>query len=108
MSEETFRGALRIRDWFTLHQENLRKPERAAAAEEALHKVQTMMKTRSPAVGITARDVYNGRKFCDDAEAAQKLLEQWKAEGSVEEFQRKPEGAGRPTTAYRLPPMSRG
>ncbi len=108
VSEETFRDALRIRDWFTQHQENLRKPERAAADEEALLKVQTVMKTRSPAVGITARDLYNGRKVCDNAEAAQKLLEQWKAEGSVEEFQRKPEGAGRPTTAYRLPPLRRG
>ncbi len=107
VSEATLRDALRIRDWFTLHQENLRKPERAAADEEALHKVQAMMKARSPAVGITARDLYNGRKVCDNAEAALKFLEQWKAEGSVEEFQRKPEGAGRPTTAYRLPPLSR-
>lgn len=108
VGEETVRDALRIRDWFTLHQENQRKPQRAAVDEDALQKAQAMMKARSPAFGITARDLYNSRKVCDNAEAARKLLEQWKADGNVEEFERKPEGAGRPTNAYRLPPLRRG
>ena len=107
LDEQTLRDALRTRDWFTLHQENLRKPQRAAADEHARLKVKSLMLDRSPAVGITARDLYNGRLVCADAETAQKLLKQWTAEGRIEEFQRKPEGAGRPTTAYRLASLGR-
>jgi hypothetical protein len=108
VDESTVRGALRIRDWFNLHQEALRTPQRAAADDDAWRKAQSMMGDRSSAIGITARDLYNGRRVCSNANEAQRLLTQWETEGRVESFERKPaEGAGRPTTAYRLAPLGR-
>jgi hypothetical protein len=102
------RSALQIRDWFTQHQDALRTPQRAAADDDAWHKTQAMMRDRSATVGITARDLYNGRRVCRNADEAQRLLTQWETEGRVESFERKPaEGAGRPTTAYRLAPLGR-
>ena len=56
---DTMRKALRVRDWFTLHQENLRKSQRTAADEQAWQKAKSVMLDRSSA-GITARDLYNG------------------------------------------------
>jgi hypothetical protein len=47
------------------------------------------------------RDLYKGG-CCRDATIAQRLLAKWKAEGRIDEFMRKPEGAGRPAIAYRL------
>src|SRR5262249_12761461 len=104
----TVECSLRIRDWFNLHQKALRTPQRAAADDAAWHKAQIMMRDRSPNVGITTRDLYNGRRVCGNAAEAQRLLTQWQNEGRVEPFERKPlEGAGRPTTAYRLAPLGR-
>jgi hypothetical protein len=106
--EQTARNALLIRDWFNRHQDALRAPQRAAADDDAWRKAQTMMRDRSPAVGITTRDLYNGRRVCRNSAEAQRLLTQWLAEGRVVPFERKPpEGAGRPTTAYRLAPLRR-
>jgi len=108
VDEDSVRGALQIRDWFNRHQDALRTPQRAAADDDAWHKAQGMMRDRSPAVGITARDLYNGRRVCGDSETAQRLLTQWENEGRIGSFERKPaEGAGRPTTAYRLAPLGR-
>ena len=76
------RDALRIRDWFNQHQDALRTPQRAAADDDAWDKAQAMMRDRSPAVGITARDLYNGRRVCSDSETAQRLLTQWETEGA--------------------------
>jgi uncharacterized protein DUF3987 len=105
---ETFRDAVRIRDWFNLHQENLRKSQRAFADDDAWGTAQAIMRNRSPQFGITSRDLYTGRRVCGTAAEAQRLLAQWKTEGRIESFERKPaEGAGRPTTAYRLAPLSR-
>jgi hypothetical protein len=67
-----------------------------------------MIRDRATNVGITARDLYNGRRVCGDSETAQRLLTQWENEGRIESFERKPaEGAGRPTTAFRLAPLGR-
>ena len=108
LNEQTARNALQIRDWFNRHQDALRAPQRAAADDDAWRKAQTMMRDRSPAVGITTRDLYNGRRVCRSSVEAQRLLTQWLAEGRVEPFERKPpEGAGRPTTGYRLAPLGR-
>ena len=108
LDEHSVRNALRIRDWFNLHQAALRTPQRAAFEDDAWHTTQAMLRDRSPAVGITARDLYNGRRVCGDSKTAQRFLTQWKTEGKVEHFERKPaEGAGRPTTAYRLAPLGR-
>jgi Protein of unknown function (DUF3987)/CHC2 zinc finger len=108
VDENSVRGALQIRDWFNHHQGTLRTPQRAAADDDAWHKTQAMMRDRSAAIGITTRDLYNGRRVCRNADEAQRLLTQWETEGRVESFERKPtEGAGRPTTAYRLAPLGR-
>ncbi len=108
LDAQTARDGLRIRDWFNLHQDALRRPQRAAAGEDAWHKTQAMLRDRSPAVGITARDLYNNRLVCTNRSQAEKFLAQWVREGRVEPFQRKPaEGAGRPTIAYRLAPLGR-
>jgi hypothetical protein len=108
LNEQTARAALQIRDWFNLHQDRLRMPQRADADNEAWGKAQEMMRNRSAAIGITSRDLYNGRRVCRDADEAHRLLRQWEDLGRVEPFGRKPaEGAGRPTTAYRLAPLGR-
>ncbi len=109
VDEETAREALAIRDWFTLHQEALRTPQRAAADDDAWSKAETMLRDRAANHGITARDLYNGRRVCRDADAAQRLLSLWVSEGKLTAFERRPsEGAGRPTTAYRLAKLGRG
>ena len=46
----TARDALRIRDWFNLHQDALRMSQRAAADDDAWRKAQSMMRDRSPNV----------------------------------------------------------
>jgi hypothetical protein len=108
LDEQTTRNAMQIRDWFNLHQDALRTPQRAAADDDAWHKAQAMMRDRSATTGITPRDLYNGRRVCRNADEAQRLLTQWETEARVESFERKPtEGAGRPTTAYRLAPLGR-
>ena len=67
-----------------------------------------MLKDRAATHGITARDLYNGRRVCRDASQAHRLLTQWENEGRITHFERKPtEGAGRPATAYRLAPLGR-
>jgi hypothetical protein len=108
LDERSVRDALRIRDWFNLHQDALRTPQRAKVEDDAWHTTQAMLRDRCLAVGITARDLYNGRRVCGDSRTAQRFLTQWETEGKVESFERKPaEGAGRPTTAYRLAPLGR-
>jgi hypothetical protein len=59
-----------------------------------------MMRQRGQQFGITGRDLYKGG--CSrNATTMKQLLAKWKAEGRIEEFMRKPDGAGRPTIAYR-------
>jgi Protein of unknown function (DUF3987) len=106
LDEHSVRNALRIRDWFNLHQDRLRTPQRAAADDDAWHKAQAMMRER-PAVGITPRDLYTGRRVCGDSETAKRFLTQWESEGRVESFERKHAGAGCPATAYRLAQLGR-
>ncbi|MGI8482436.1 MAG: DUF3987 domain-containing protein [Chthoniobacterales bacterium] len=108
LDEQTWRDALAIRDWFTLHQEALRTPQRAAVDDDAWNKAEGMLRDRAANVGITARDLYNGWRVCRDAAAAERLLTLWVSEGRLTSFERKPEGAGRPTTAYRLARVGRG
>ena len=43
-----------------------------------------------------------------DVATARRLLAQWREQGRVIPFERKPEGAGRPTTAYKLAVKVRG
>ena len=97
VDEHSVRNALRIRDWFNLHQDALRTSQRANVDDDAWHTAQAMMRDRSPAVGITARDLYNGHRVCGDSKTAKRLLKQWETEGEIESFERKPaDGAGRP------------
>jgi hypothetical protein len=109
LDEHSLRNALRIRDWFNLHQDRLRTPQRAAADEDAWHKAQTMMRERDPAVGITARDLCTGYRVCRDSKTAEHLLTQWETEARIESFERKrADGPGRPPgIAYRLAPLGR-
>ncbi len=104
----TMRDALQIREWFSKHQDALRGPQRAAADDDAWDKAHAMLRDRATTFGITARDLYNGRRVCNNAPAAERLLTLWVSEGKLESFERKPEGAGRPTTAYRLARVGRG
>ncbi len=106
LDAETMRNALRIRDWFTAHQEELRAPERVVAEDSAWEKAEALM--RSLPAGITPRDLYTGHRVCRDAATAERLLAQWEEQGRVVSFERKPEGAGRPTTAYKLAAKVRG
>jgi hypothetical protein len=107
VDERSVRDALRIRDWFNLHQAALRTPQRAAVDEDAWHKVQAMMRDRDPAVGIIAGDLYDGYRVCRDSKTAKRLLTQWETEGRIQSFERKHVGAGRPTIAYTLTPWGR-
>jgi len=100
LAAETMHKALCIRNWFTEHQEALRAPERVAADDAAWERTEALMRTM-PA-GITARDLYKGERVCRDAVTARRLLAEWQEQGRVIPFERKPEGAGRPTTAYKL------
>jgi hypothetical protein len=107
VDEHSVRNALRIRDWFNLHQDALRTPQRAAADEDAWHKAQAMIRERATAVGVTLRDLYDGRRVCRDSQTAKRLATQWETEGRIVSFERKPDGAGRPTIAYTLTPSGR-
>jgi hypothetical protein len=106
LDDQTFRNALQIRNWFTLHQENLRKPQRAAADENDWHKAQTLMRSRDRNVGITPRDLIN-LGIAKSRQEADEYLARWKTEGRIEAFPRTHEGAGRPTIAYRLAALGR-
>ncbi len=106
LDEATMRDALRIRDWFNEHQNELRAPERAAADDSAWERAEALI--RSMPAGVTARDLYNGRRVCNDATTAKRLLGEWEKQGRVVAFERKPDGAGRPTIAYKLAPKVRG
>lgn len=102
IEEQCARNAIQIRDWFTRHQTAFLTPQRVANDDAAWPKAEELMRSRSPEIGITARDLYTGRRVCEDSDNAKRLLSQWQKEGRVIAFERKPEGAGRRTTAYRL------
>jgi hypothetical protein len=107
LDEHSVRNALRIRDWFNLHQDRLRTPQRAAVEDDAWDKTKRMLRDNSPA-GITARDLYNGRRVCGNSETAQRLLTQWEKEGKILSSERpSTERGGRPTTVYRLAALGR-
>jgi hypothetical protein len=105
LDEQTMRNAITILEWFTAHQNALRAPQRVAADDKAWEKVQALMKDRPH---VTARDLYTGHRVCRNAAIAQALLDAWKGERRIESFDLTHEGAGRPTTAYRLAKRPRG
>jgi len=107
LDERTMQNALRIRDWFNLHQARLRQPEKTAAEDDAWHKAKAILGDRSSVIGITARDLYKNRGLFTSVEDTNRFLSKWVSEGRIERFQRKPEGSGRPTAAYRLAPLGR-
>ena len=48
------------------------------------------------------RDLYRGRRIADDKAEAERLVQIWIEEGRLRAEERKPSGAGRPTTVYSL------
>lgn len=102
LAPEQAQAALTIRDWFTLHQKALREPQKVAADDKAWEKTQALIRDRPAEKGVTPRDLYTGNRVCRTALEAERLLAQWGKEGRVVAFERRSQGAGRPTTAYRL------
>ncbi|MGB8170338.1 MAG: DUF3987 domain-containing protein [Chthoniobacteraceae bacterium] len=101
LDAQTVRLALTIRDWFNAQQRAFLAPQRVAADDAAWEKTEELLKKSPDHLGITARDLYNGHRVCRDAASAAALLSEWQAAGRIESIDRKPDGAGRPTTAYR-------
>jgi hypothetical protein len=106
INEFTIRDALTIRDWFNKHQEVFRSSQQVAVEDAAWAKIDRMLSDRG-AAGITARDLYTGRRVCRDRLTAERLLEGFVRDGLLVPFKRKPNGAGRPTTAYRRTTLNR-
>jgi hypothetical protein len=106
INELTIRDALTIRDWFNRHQEVFRSSQQVAVEDAAWAKIERMLRDRG-AAGITPRDLYSGRRVCRDRPAAERLLEGFVRDGLLAPFERKPNGAGRHTTAYRRTTVGR-
>src|SRR5262249_10988892 len=84
LTEQTMQDALRIRDWFNLHQERLRQPEKAAAEDDVWHKAKAILGDRSSVIGITARDLYKNRGVFANVEDTNRFLSEWVSEGRIE------------------------
>lgn len=101
LSEQTARDALRLLEWFTIHQRGLLAPHREAARESKWEKV----KARGEKAGslIAARDLVAARVAADAREAEQ-LLEGWVTEGRLVKVEAERTGAGGrpPAPRYRL------
>jgi hypothetical protein len=94
---------LAVRDWFSRRQAEFLAARRVAEADQLWERVRRVMQARPE--GITARDIYSGRRFAKDKAAAEALLAGWIEEGRI--FASKPEAGakGRQPVRYRLSAM---
>jgi hypothetical protein len=100
LEEATARDALEIRDWFRAHQRAFLEPRKVAKDDEGWTKMRNLLLDLPN--GATLRDLYRGRRIADDKADAERLVQMWIEEGRLRAEERKPTGAGRPTTVYTL------
>jgi replicative DNA helicase len=102
LSEQTARNALRLMEWFTLHQTALLAPHREAARAGKLDKIKALCPRKD--YEISARDLVAARVASDAKEATQ-LLEQWVTEKECVKEEVEPTGkGGKPRSPrYRFP-----
>jgi hypothetical protein len=91
LSEQTARNALRLLEWFTLHQSALLAPHREAARASKLEKIKALCPKKD--YEISARDLVAARVASDAKEATQ-LLEQWVTEKECVKEEAAPTGKG--------------
>ena len=91
LSEQTARNALRLLEWFTLHQTGLLAPHREAARASKLERVKVLCIKKE--YEISARDLVAARVASDAKEATQ-LLEQWVTEKECVKEEAEPTGKG--------------
>ena len=98
MEEATARDALEIRDWFRTHQRNFLEPRKVAVDDERFDKLKSLLHDLPN--GATLRDLYRGGRIAKDKADAERLVSVWIEEGRLRSEEKKPTGAGRPTTIY--------
>jgi hypothetical protein len=106
LSEQTARNALRLLEWFTLHQTGLLAPHREAARASKLERIKALCPKKD--YEISARDLVSARVASDAKEATQ-LLEQWVTEKECVKEEAEPTGkGGKPRSPrYRFPRSGR-
>jgi len=106
LSEQTARNALRLWEWFTLHQTVLLAPHREAARASKLERIKALCPKKD--YEISARDLVSARVASDAKEATQ-LLEQWVIEKECVKEEAEPTGkGGKPRSPrYRFPRSGR-
>jgi hypothetical protein len=110
LAEETMYGAQKIRDWFNVHQDWLRAPQRVAMEDATWKKMEALL-LDSPKkglnAGVTRRDLYRNRRVCSK-EMVDQLLGSWISKGKICVTERLPSSAGgRPTKAYIFNPLNK-
>lgn len=100
LEESTARDSLEIRNWFLEHQRAFLEPRKVAEEDERWSRMKNLLHDLPS--GATLRGLYRGRRIADDKAEAERLVQVWIEEGRLRAEERKPTGAGRPTTVYLL------
>lgn len=98
VEESTARDALEIRDWFRAHQRAFLEPRKVAVDDERWEKLKNFLHDMPN--GATLRDLVRGGRIAKDKADAERLVSVWIEEGRLRSEEKKPTGAGRPTTVY--------
>jgi hypothetical protein len=103
LSEQTARNAVRLLEWFTIHQRGLLAPHRQAARERNWEKVKALGQKERAGGIVAAGDLLSSR-VVDNAKEAEQILQGWVTEGRLVKEEFEPTGkGGRPKGArYRL------
>ncbi|MBE2180371.1 MAG: hypothetical protein IAE97_07860 [Chthoniobacterales bacterium] len=103
LREHDAAAGLAVRDWFKRRQSEFLAARRAAEADQLWERVRRFMLGRPG--GVTARDIYSGRRFAKDKAEAETLLAAWAEDGRIQASKPEPGGKGRQPVRYRLSPM---
>jgi hypothetical protein len=103
LRESDAAAGLAVRDWFARRQSEFLAARRVAEADQLWERVRRVMQKRPE--GITARDLYSGRRFAKDKAGAEVLLAGWIEDGRIHASKPEVGKKGRQPVRYRLSVM---
>ena len=103
LRESDAAAGLAVRDWFSRRQAEFLAARRVAEADQLWERVRRVMQKRPE--GITARDLYSGRRFAKDKAGAEVLLAGWIEDGRIHASKPEVGKKGRQPVRYRLSVM---
>lgn len=103
LREHDAAAGLAVRDWFARRQADFLAARRAAEADQLWERLRRFMLGRPG--GVTARDIYSGRRFAKNKAEAEALLAAWTEDGRLQAIKPVPGAKGRQPVRYVLSAM---